>query len=221
MAGVSEPSPYLPSLTYSFGRLRQFGDSLPVGGDFNETHVPDQVSLTQDVSASWDGSAHSLVYSLSYSSQDNRQPGRENDDFSSLVHNLNLTIFRADSLDLGLELSRERGTSQAAQETETLQRVGLSANWRHPRGFAVRGFLATTGSQRDSASDGELSDGRSTELDLQLSWRFFLRSEERKPSVTTYLRAARQRSLLDDLLFGFDEDLSAWQLSAGLSLSAF
>ena len=41
--------------------------------------------------------SHSLVYSLSYSSQDNRQPGRENADFSTLVQSVTLTFFQADS----------------------------------------------------------------------------------------------------------------------------
>jgi len=220
-AGDQEPSLFVPSLSYSYGRVHQFGGDLPIGGGFNESHVPDQVSLTHNASAAWEGERASLTYSLSISSQDNRQPGRESADFDHRVDSLSFAFFESDALDLGLELSRERGESVAFSQSDTLRRAGLSASWRHEGGFGLNAFLSTSRSDSESDGDGELSEGRNTEIDVQLSWRFHLRSEERKPTATMFVRFARQRSLLEDFLFGFDEDLSAWQLAAGLSLSAF
>jgi hypothetical protein len=220
-AGDREPSPFVPSLSYAFGRVHQLGGDLPAGGGFNESHVPDQVSLTHNGSLTFEGSRASLTYSLSFSSQDNRQPGRESADFEHLVHSLSLAFFESETLDLGLELSRERGESAAFAQADTLRRAGLSAGWRHPGGFGLNAFLSASATRSENEVDGELSDGRNTEIDVQLSWRFHLRSEERKPTATMFVRFARQKSLLEDFLFGFDEDLSAWQLGAGLSLSAF
>lgn len=219
MFGSSDelPSPWAPLLTYSFNRTHQYGDGVPVDGGFNPSHIPDQISRNHNAAASWQWERFNLGYNFNYSTQDNAQPGREDDDFNTLTHALTFGFMKSDDLDLGLDLGLERAENVAEGRTDTLRRIGLNLNWRLPRGFAVTGLFSTS----KNADDADTSEARNTEVDVQLAWRYAFANERGTPVLSVFTRFARQSARTLERLFDVDVDTSAWQISTGVNLSAF
>jgi hypothetical protein len=217
LAGGGESAPFLPQVTYALQRVHQLGAGLPPNSDFAESHVPDQVSLSHNGGVLWQGEAVSLGYTLTASRQDNRQPGRERADFVQQTHQVALGVTRNERFDAGVELQLERGRNEEAGETDRLRRIGFTLNQRLPRGF---GLTATFGAAWTDA-EGADRDGRTLEGDLQASWRLGFRPGEEGPAATLFVRGATQRARTRNPLLSILDDRAAWQVSAGLNLSAF
>jgi hypothetical protein len=212
----AEPSAWLPLATYSFARVTQAGDGVPPDSGFTESHVPDQTSDSHALNVAWQGSRASFAWSLARSAEENRQPGRERVGFVALTNGFTLGFSGGPSFDATLELALERNEVLERAEVQELRRIGAGANWRLPRGFGFTGLVSLT---RDEAA--EATEATAAELDLQASWRRALRGESRKPVVSLFVRYARQRARLRSTVFATDDDRSAWQVSTGLSLTAF
>ena len=216
VAGGGPAARFLPQLTYALSRVHQKGDGVPENSDFNASHVPDQMDVSHTAGVQWPG-AFSVGYTLTASRQDNRQPGRERADFAHQTHQLAVGLKRDEILEASLELQLETGRNEEVGETERLRRVGLTLNRRPPRGFGVSAVLGAAWTDAESAD----RDGRNLEGELQASWRAGLRPGRRAPAVTFFLRGATQRALVRNPALQVPDDRAAWQLGAGMNLSAF
>ena len=99
---------FLPIFTVTSDRTRQFGEGLPENSGFSASHVPDQVSLSHIGGLEWQGNRWRFGYELSFSDQDNRQPGRELNDFEQLNHSFRLDLSPLTKIDLGFSFAREK-----------------------------------------------------------------------------------------------------------------
>ena len=217
LARGREPSPWLPQISYSFARVWQFGAGLPPDSDFASSHVPDQLSLSHTAVAAWQGKTLSLSYTLTASTQDNRQTGRERADFAHETHQVAFGFVRAERLDASLDLQMERARNVELAETDHLRRVGLNLSRRWPRGLGLMAVLGIAWNDTEGAD----RDGHSLEADLQGSWRVGLRRGAKAPTATFFVRGATQRARTRNPAFSIADDRGAWQASAGVNLSAF
>ena len=72
-----------------------------------------------------------------------------------------------------------------------------------------------------SNATGVTAQGKTVEADAQTGWRTTLRAGHEKPSLLVFVRAATQRARAVEVLLGTDQDRKAWQVAAGITLSAF
>lgn len=93
------------TLTLSYDRIHQFGRGLPVNGQFDPSHVPDQVSRNAAGGLEWQGSDWRVGLQRNWTHQNNRQPGRVNADFETFVDSFSSSWAATDHLDAGVELS--------------------------------------------------------------------------------------------------------------------
>ncbi|MFN0179908.1 MAG: hypothetical protein ACKVZ0_14005 [Gemmatimonadales bacterium] len=142
LLGAPPEAWYLPALTYSWQRTRQYGEGVPTNGDFSAGHVPDQWSIAQAGSAAWTGTRWSLSYRWNQSSQDNRQTGRERADFRGIVHGLSFALTGITGFTPSLETSVERQKNFESALTQRTERVGASAAAQLTRTTAFNGSLS-------------------------------------------------------------------------------
>ena len=216
LAGGGPAARFLPQLSYGLARVHQYGAGVPENSDFNASHVPDQMDVSHTAGVQWQG-AFALGYTLTASRQDNRQPGRERADFAHRTHQVALGLSRGDHLEASVELQRESGRNEETGVTDRLRRIGFTLNRRPPRGFGVTAVVGAAWTDAEGAD----RDGRTLEGDLQASWRLVLRPGRKAPAATFFVRGATQRALVRDPALEVLDDRAAWQLGAGLNLSAF
>jgi hypothetical protein len=213
----SEPSVWLPLLSYSLERTHQKGDGVPVDSGFSESHVPDQVSRNHNASLDWSGGVWRFGYRFNRSEQDNRQPGRERADFETRVHAL-AGAFGLARLDLGFDLSEEDSRSFEFDQRGETRRYGLNLLWRTSDRLTWNGTLVRVRSETDPATD----ESESWDGDLQLTLRLGPWGGDRHGiSSQLHLRYTSSQLNLANPLFGFVEDRRTWALRSGLSLSVF
>lgn len=211
--------PYWPAASFGWQRTRQFGDGIPIDGDFQPTHLPDQVSINRTAALGWTIDAASVAYRWNRSRQDNRQVGRERADFQTDVHGVSLGLPASRALTLGLDAALERNRSDELNLTQRVERIGVTLQWQ----LAVRTALAGAFSQmwsEDPRSDQRL---RNTETYAELSQGFNL---YRRPDGGTqgrvFVRYSRTRfaSAVISLNDPFQPALT-WSVTAGSSFRAF
>lgn len=206
-------SRWLPSLDYRLDRTHQLGLGVPVEGGFDESHVPDQVSLNHTAGATWQLSRVRLGIQHNVSDQDNRQPGREEADFLTRRSSVQLGVTPLAALDLGLDLSVERRDDRGADEVAHTRRWGASASWRPLRSSSLSVSYSDT-FQDDDAVTFERSDRV-----LSAGWNSFVPFVERL-GAQYFLRFHHQTGRDRDFLRALDSDRMFWTLQFGLSLSA-
>jgi hypothetical protein len=207
---------YAPVISYAFDRTRQLGAGVPIGGDFDETQVPDQVNESHLATFDWQGNRWSLGYELGYSEQDNRQPGRETADFDAVTQGLRLAVALLARFDLGFDLGRERLYSVAEDRVDYVDRYGVAVDWRITRRLSANGRLTLN----EGESEPLFSESEAWTYDLETAYRFEWRPErEHGGAGQVFVRWSRQDLDARDLLFDFVEDRYTWALIAGLNLS--
>lgn len=213
----SKSRPWLPSAQLGFQRTAQRAQGQPVDGDFNSpSHLPDQVSLDQFASLDWQGSRWQFGLNWSQSDQDNRQLGRDQDDFENEAHGARLSLAPLDRLDVAFEWSESEALSLADGRRETNQRWGFDSLLRatDAMSFSVRYALDET------ADEPRTSTNESTNLDLEWSYRFAWR--EAKPhggSAQLFLRYSDQDFESEDQVFLFRVARDSQAFRAGFNLS--
>lgn len=205
---------WLPMLSYGFDRTRQFGAELPENGEFDPSHVPDQVSRNQSLSADWSRGPVSLGYRLNHSHQDNRQVGREEADFSNLVNAVSVGLRPITSLGVDLSLDLERSENEELEEIERTRRYGAGFDWAP----LERSTLAFSISFTRSTDDQGLREREDTLIDAQ--WSSFVPGL-RRVDGRYYLRFSRSISDALDTVFDLDQRTAQWSLNSGLNLSLF
>lgn len=205
-----------PVVSYSWQRTHQKGDDVPVDSGFDPSHVPDQVSRSQGLGLDWSGAYWRFGYRFDGSDQDNRQPGRELADFETRVHSFSggLSWTR---VDLGLDLSEERGRNVERGERTTTRRYGLNGLWRTTERWGWNGSLSRSRSHTDPTA----ARNESWEGDLQTTYRLGPWGGTHGVSGQLYLRYSNTRFDASDPVFGFAERRRAWAIRSGLNLSLY
>jgi hypothetical protein len=217
LGSEDQPATSLPLLSYALARVRQHGTGLPPDSDFAPSHVPDQLSVSHTAGAQWQLESVSFGYSLTATLQDNRQPGREAADFAQQTHQVTFGFVRSERVESSLDAQLERSESRERSETDRVRRLGLTVNGRLGHGFAVTAVAACAWND----AEGAPREGRNLEADVQASWRLGWRGKEKAPAMTFFVRGATQRARTRTAIEVIEEDRAAWQLSVGVSMSAF
>jgi hypothetical protein len=186
-----------------------------VNSGFAEAHVPDQISDRHGLTLDWRGGRWSAGYRFDFSLQDNRQPGREQADFATLVHAANVAFAPLTQLDLNLELSRERSYAEEADLVTRTYNAGLGLRLHATRKLH---FSGTAGLTR-SADDPRTNDSESTFLDLALTYRLeWQTATGRGLSGQMFVRYSDRAQSSRDQVFGFDLDNRMRTVVGGITL---
>ncbi len=209
----------LPSMSYNYNRTHQFGAFLPENGGFSESHVPNQMSNSHSGSLDWQGNRWQFAYRVSYSLQDNRQPGRENADFKNLNHTFSwgLTPFRP--LDVSFDLSFESFENKEADRTDLTRRYGFSVNLKTTRTSTFNASYSNTHFEDDALT----TERNNSFINIQWSIGFrVMRSLERQwVNGQFFVRYSRNASDQTDNIFGFNDKNNNWSINTGFNLGLF
>jgi hypothetical protein len=207
-------------LTINLTRGHQFASSAPANGDFRPQDLPDQLSVQRELGAGWQLPSLHGSYRYSESEQDNRQPEREDADFTTRVHAVSVTRPFGAEGSVGLELASERQHAVESSATNRVERVAAVGNWRPFASTSLTGSLGTTRSRDASRGDGS----RNTEGRFEVA-QSFLRIRRGDPRVQLFLRYASTAARLrvDAAVGGVaaPESRRQWSLSSGLNAKVF
>lgn len=219
LAGVvAGGSPAWPALTLSFDRTHQFGGDLPVNGEFEPSHVPDQVSRNAVGGLEWQGDGWRLGLQRTWTRQNNRQPGRERADFETFVDSLSASWEVSGQLDAGVEVSQERLSALEQDRTDRTRRAGVNGTWRLSRAQTVLASIART------VSTDSLGEAETTGFDGDAQWSLsFGLSPLGLPQGRGTLFARYSNRRLDARQRVFELDLASrqWAIHTGFNLSLF
>lgn len=127
---LSRTSAWLPSLQLRSDRTHQFGESIPVHGGFDPSHIPDQVSLNRTASAEWRVRSVSFGLQWNRSQQDNRQVGREDADLNVTRRGGTLRFTPFQRANVSLDLAQEISENVQRDETDETFRWGGQLSWQ-------------------------------------------------------------------------------------------
>lgn len=221
---ATKPKTWLPRVSYSYDRTRQFAPVLPTNADFRLPQLPNQISTNQTLSTEWQKDKWRVGYRFNDTLQDNHAENT----IATLrngVHGFSLGLTPTKSLDINVELSHENLQSRdtnANKDKErndrTLRFTGLMT-WRMTKDSVFTLTLSDTLSR--SLGDLSLtSNGRNIGYDLQWSHSFgWGKSEPRKVQGQFFLRYANQYSQAFDVLFGLNNRTRSRTMTAGLSFT--
>jgi hypothetical protein len=211
---------WIPSAAYNFSQSHQFGVGVPVNSGFTIENVPSLVSTVHDASLQWQGAKWRAGYRFNRSFQDNRQPDRVAADLSVATHAMTLGLTATSTLDLNVDLSTERQSNLEQAVHATVQRVGLTTNWRPTVGTGV---AASFSASRNMDAPRTEQSGNN-ELRLELSRALALgRSAQQGARAQAFVRYARQSSnatrFLEPALAPTTS--AAWTVASGINFLVF
>jgi hypothetical protein len=215
LASLGEQARWLPVVSYDVAQTMQVGDGVPPNSEFAPTHVPDQFSQNQNLSAEWQGSRWRGGYRLNLTHQDNRQVGRERSDFATSIHNVSLGVTGAAlaaTIDLGVDgMKRE----ESAEQSNT-RRAGAMVDWHLTTTTAVSAAFSATITDRGDTTVQKVRDGR-VELGQRLP---LLRLSARSTAGQLFVRFSRHDEQLTDALTAL-VNRHTWYVSTGFTLGVF
>ena len=216
---ASGPINCLPQMNYSYSQTHQFGASLPQDGGFSDGHVPDQISAIHNASFNWQASMTRFGYTLAFSSQDNRQPGRENADFRNVSNTFALGVTPWNRLDLSFDLGFEDAKNKEIDRTDLTRRYGVNVNLRTTNTSTFNFSLSTT----NASDDAQTSESNNTFVNAQwsLGFRWNKTSTRQLVQGQLFVRYSLNESDFRDNTFGFASDTSNWTMNTGMNLSLF
>jgi hypothetical protein len=219
-------SALLPAVTWRYNRTHQFGVNDPIDGGFEPSHIPDQMNDAHNLGLSWQARRLRLGLRGGWTFQDNRQPGREGDDFRNLTAGGSLSLNAHSRFDLSLDGSREEAENRGQARTDVTWSGNVSLTARPGWETGLRVSFAPT-RVRDHQG---LRERTSTSLNAELSRRVRLPfagagsggavSVGRREG-SAFLRFARRTSTRVDRVLELEDRTRAWTLTSGLSLNLF
>lgn len=215
---ISNGSPAWPALTVAFERIHQFGRGLPVNGEFEPSHVPDQVSRNATGGLEWQGDGWHLSLQRSWTHQDNRQPGRARADFETFVDSLSATSDLSEGFAAGVELSQERFAALEQNRIDRTRRAAVNATWRLSRTQTILASVART------ASSDSLGDSKSRGFDGDAQWTLsfgLAPLQLHQARGTVFVRYANRRLDTRDRLFELSTATRQWAIHTGFNLSLY
>jgi len=211
----------LPSLSYAFGRVQQRARARDTAV-FAPSAIPDQQNLNHDVAATWFGTNWSFAYRYSNRFQDNRQLGRERDDFRNQRHGIDATLepWRPLQLRAGYGLSFQDNVATALRTRTHDIQAGI--RWQ----VFERWQVSLDGSRNWDRDSRDTRRSLASTARAQLTHDFDfaswgLTATRDNPRARVFLRWTRQSNRLEESAFAFRQSSRLWILSLGLSVSAF
>jgi hypothetical protein len=218
---ASNPSPWLPQLTWMMSTTHQYADDVPLNSDFTETHAPDQVSDNQSTDLQWTIGKWRAGYRYNTSAQDNRQLGREKADLDNLAHNVAAAFSPRSWIDMGATFAFEGAKNKEVSQENDTRRIGANVDIRATRDLGLSSVFSRTWTSDDPRTSESSNDDLSVELSQ--NFRFFRRPAAR-PSGRLFLRYARQSASNTPFIDSVRADevtRRTWALNSGVSLNAF
>ena len=223
--GVRRHAGLWPQVAYGLNRTHQFGVGLPANSDFSATHVPDQVSVVHDASASWQLRQWRLQYRFNHSDQDNRQVGRDRADLAGTASIVTLGVSVGTTVDLSLDASDERQSNRELVQTTRVRRVGGTVTWRPTPLTTLTAFTSASVSS-DAASTSNADNGEHR-FELARAFDLWRTPGSGGSRGQLFLRYANQSSSLRQLTVQTPDVVpirtvrDSWTLSSGASLRLF
>ena len=215
---TSADLPWTPRLGYTFDRVHQAGEGIPVNSDFSATHVPDQISVNQLFTLDVEQSRFRAGYRFGRSNQDNRQAGQERADLINVTNALTAGISLS-HVNLTGDLSFDQATNLELQTIDRTRRFALMGDWQITPRVGVSSNAAITWLGDDRLT----SASRSIDFTVEAYWQFaFRRSPATRPSMRAFVRYARQSSVLQNVVFGVPwSSRTGWTINSGINVSVF
>lgn len=215
--GSGKGAAFLPAVTYQFNQTHQFGDNIPVDAAFDPTHIPDQMNDIHNLGLDWQGRRVRAGLRGGYSFQDNRQPGRQNDDFRNVTTAVTLGVSPGDRVDLHADVSLEEAQNRGQDRRDRTGGVNLGLTARPGWDTGLRLTFAPT---RTRDAEG-LRERSSTSLSAELSKRFRLGGAGSPGTGSAFLRFDRRSASRVDRPLELEDRSHSWNLTSGLTLSLF
>jgi hypothetical protein len=218
---VTHGSAWWPTVSYDRQQMHQFGAGVPAGGAYTPSDIPDQVTVAQNAGAQWQVSHWQFAYRLSFSGQDNRQPGQELADFASRVHAFTVGVTVGSRVMLTLDVGLERQENKALSQLTTVHRAGLAGNWHITPVTTLDGNI--TASRTNDAGAGSNAHVSSVQLGIARGFNLW-HSTDAVPRGQAFLRFTRQSNELFNLGAPLAPPTQAsghWNLASGLTLRLF
>jgi hypothetical protein len=212
---------YLPEASLALNRVYQYAANNPdedESGFNGGSHLPNQNNLSGDLGLSWRLDNWGLSYTYSYSDQDNRQTGRENDDFKTDGHSLEADIQLTDNFQFGLSVGRVRNENVAELLNNYTESAGINFNWNIQGKWGLSGSVEKT--LEDDSKDLVENDSISADLHAvrHISLPF---PDGKKRHGQLYMRYNLSDNESIDNEFEFESLVKSWTVTAGLSFSFF
>ena len=220
MFNPTKPIKYLPRISYTYERVHQFGDRLPIGGQFTSlSQVPDQENVVHGINAELPVTEKiRFAYRFNHAFQDNRQPGRESADLGSNVNSFNISISHFENIQLGFDLSRESQHNFESARIDRQWRIGSNVSILN---LFIKNVSFNTNISTTIAGDlGNVTDSRNIEFDAQMSYRFGIgKKKYRKFETQFFIRYSNRYGSRIDRLFVI-RDINRMQgFNAGLTFN--
>lgn len=218
LLGGKQPGWWLPQITYGLNETHQFGANRPLGGGFNDTQIPDQLSVNHTGGADWQAGSVRWGWRLNYSTTDNRQVGREQADAVGVSNALNLALPVTSFLDASAEAGAERAESKETGTIDRTKRVALNLGIRPFRNATLSGSASRTATEDDAAT----RDGLNWAVNVEASWRFEpprlgTHGVTGQISIRYGWSSTRSRDFVQDI----DTFRRTWLVGSSVSLSLF
>jgi len=215
---------WLPTLTTQYNQTHQFAEGTPQNGQFRPVDLPDQSSTIADGAAAWQAGRLRVTLHGNRSAQDNRQPGRENADFSAAVNELSVGTNVGARGDVSLDLGDEIHRSRERDETTRARRARLNSSLTSPRGTGLLAAVALVRTQPPTGS-AALDTEERLELSQAIRWWTGAGAPDRGQVFLRYSRTTtRLAPPAAALLPPAALDLSfrqQWTLATGLNMRIF
>lgn len=218
LLGGKQPGWWLPQLSYGLNETHQLGANRPLGGGFNDSQIPDQLSVNHTGGADWQAGSVRWGWKLNYSLTDNRQVGREQADSIGVSNVVNLGLPVTSFLDASAEAGLERAASKETGAVDRTKRVALTLGVKPVRNATLSGNASRTATADDAAT----KNGLNWAVNVEAGWRF------EPPKRGTHgltgqisLRYGWATSRSRDLVQGIDTFSRTWVVGSGVSLSLF
>lgn len=209
----------LPSISLSAQRVHQYALNSPAteNSGFNNTnHLPDQLNLTFSNDLSWNFDKWDVGYQTQWSKQDNKQEGRDQADFQTLGHTINLTYRPKDTITVGLSAGRIRNTDVEQNTKRYDKSYGLNLDWAINDKFS----LSLSHNKNKSDDNQDISRSLSTTNEAKISYTFNLPTPEgKKLPGQAFIRYAKQKNNNKDRQQDFETNANDSAVFAGINFS--
>jgi hypothetical protein len=215
LASLLPAANWLPLVSYDLAHTAQAGQGVPVNSEFAATHVPDQRSANQSLAVQWQRTGWSVGYRLNLTRQDNRQPGRENADFATSLHNVTLVATGA-RVDVSVDLGLDGTTNEELSQRTATRRAGGVIDWRLTSSLSITAAYSYAAMTMADTARQHVSDGR-----FEVAQRLpLLRLSARSSPAQLFARFTRHDETLSAPLTAAI-DRHTWYVSTGLTLGVF
>ena len=210
--------PWLPTFSYGLNSTHQFGVSTPTNSEFTPDRVPDQITTSHTAGIEWQGGSLRVEYRGAFTTQDNRQAGKENADALNRTNGLNISFSPVTLISMSLE-----GLLESSENTETGAVIRNKRIGTNLLASLVAGASASlTASLSTSQPDDGSSSQRQALFSLETSYAFDLSSHFAfKWRGQAFIRYSWSEFESRDNVFNLDSQTRAWVVNTGISLNLF